>query len=110
VRPLACHGYFYALFIAKPKAACELRLSCAATSTQFFAGRMPFLTPNQQRQSTEGRFKQSSVNIRLLSGPVLSGRGSVTILDKVFIPMCPCHQVLGLLVPAKAEAQKAIIA
>jgi len=24
-------------------------------TTQFFTGRMPFLTPNQQRQSTEGR-------------------------------------------------------
>ena len=23
-------------------------------TTQFFTGRMPFLTPNQQRQSTEG--------------------------------------------------------
>ena len=25
------------------------------TTTQFFTGRMPFLPPNQQRQSTEGR-------------------------------------------------------
>ena len=24
------------------------------TTTQFFTGRMPFLPPNQQRQSTEG--------------------------------------------------------
>jgi len=24
------------------------------TNTQFFTGRMPFLSPNQQRQSTEG--------------------------------------------------------
>ena len=24
-------------------------------TTQFFTGRMPFLTPNQQRQSTEGK-------------------------------------------------------
>jgi len=26
-----------------------------APTTQFFTGRMPFLPPNQQRQSTEGR-------------------------------------------------------
>jgi len=26
----------------------------ANTTTQFFTGRMPFLPPNQQRQSTEG--------------------------------------------------------
>jgi len=25
------------------------------TNTQFFTGRMPFLLPNQQRQSTEGK-------------------------------------------------------
>jgi len=25
-------------------------------TTQFFTGRMPFLPPNQQRQSTEGRY------------------------------------------------------
>jgi len=27
-------------------------------TTQFFTGRMPFLPPNQQRQSTEGKIKQ----------------------------------------------------
>jgi len=26
-----------------------------STVTQFFTGRMPFLPPNQQRQSTEGK-------------------------------------------------------
>jgi len=26
------------------------------STTQLFTGRMPFLLPNQQRQSTEGRF------------------------------------------------------
>jgi len=26
-------------------------------TTQFFTGRMPFLSPNQQRQSTEGKLK-----------------------------------------------------
>jgi len=28
-----------------------------APNTQFFTGRMPFLPPNQQRQSTEGIMK-----------------------------------------------------
>jgi len=28
--------------------------SCQHLTTQFFTGRMPFLPPNQQRQSTEG--------------------------------------------------------
>jgi len=27
------------------------------TNTQLFTGRMPFLSPNQQRQSTEGKTK-----------------------------------------------------
>ena len=39
VRLLACNWYYCAQFVAKP--------------TQFFTGRMPFLPPNQQRQSTE---------------------------------------------------------
>jgi len=30
-----------------------------------FAGRMPFLPPNQQRQSTEGIFENSNNNDRL---------------------------------------------
>jgi len=28
-------------------------------TTQFFTGRMPFLSPNQQRQSTEGNLRQA---------------------------------------------------
>jgi len=35
VRPLACNWYYCASFIAKPKAACALRFSWAATSTIF---------------------------------------------------------------------------
>jgi len=30
------------------------RQPCQQPATQFFTGRMPFLPPNQQRQSTEG--------------------------------------------------------
>ena len=33
MRPLACKWYHCAQFIAKPKAACALRFSCAATSS-----------------------------------------------------------------------------
>jgi len=35
-------------------------------TTQFFTGRMPFLPPNQQRQSTEGMIlrRKSKLNIR----------------------------------------------
>jgi len=32
----------------------------ASTTTQFFTGRMPFLPPNQQRQSTEGEFSETN--------------------------------------------------
>jgi len=32
----------------------ELKLTCQHPTTQFFTGRMLFLQPNQQRQSTEG--------------------------------------------------------
>jgi len=30
-----------------------------APTTQFFTGRMPFLPPNQQRQSTQEMYKQA---------------------------------------------------
>jgi len=33
-------------------------------TTQFFAGRMPFLTPNQQRQSTEGNQWRKKIEIK----------------------------------------------
>jgi len=32
----------------------SLQIDNHASTTQFFTGRMPFLPPNQQRQSTEG--------------------------------------------------------
>jgi len=38
---------------------------CQHPTTQFFTGRMPFLPPNQQRQSTEGIYK--SVDIYMLN-------------------------------------------
>jgi len=38
VRPLACNWYYCAEFIAKPKAACALRFSWAATSSNLGLG------------------------------------------------------------------------
>jgi len=35
------------------------RQPCQYPTTQFFTGRMPFLPPNQQRQSTEGSEKNN---------------------------------------------------
>jgi len=35
-------------------APCSRQTPCQHPTTQFFTGRMPFLPPNQQRQSTEG--------------------------------------------------------
>jgi len=43
---------------AGPNASVHLapdRQPCQHPTTQFFTGRMPFLLPNQQRQSTEGK-------------------------------------------------------
>ena len=34
----------------------------SSPTTQFFTGRMPFLPPNQQRQSTEGALDRSNIN------------------------------------------------
>jgi len=34
-------------------------------TTQFFTGRMPFLPPNQQRQSTEGTYKSHKNRLQL---------------------------------------------
>ena len=36
------------------------RQPCQHPTTLFFTGRMPFLPPNQQRQSTEGKLQHNS--------------------------------------------------
>jgi len=41
------------------------------TNTQFFTGRMPFLSPNQQCQSTEGKISHS-MDLFTPSSPTLS--------------------------------------
>jgi len=38
----------------RKSASCPRQITMPAPTTQFFTGRMPFLLPNQQRQSTEG--------------------------------------------------------
>jgi len=48
---VSCSGICWA--ICKP--APHPRQPCQHPTTQFFASRMPFLPPNQQRQSTEGK-------------------------------------------------------
>ena len=39
-------------------------------TTQFFTGRMPFLPPNQQRQSTEGKVVNKQTNLEVVGKPV----------------------------------------
>ena len=40
--------------------------TCQHPTTQFFTGRMPFLPPNQQRQSTEGKALHTISMIKIL--------------------------------------------
>jgi len=47
-------------------APCSKQTPCQHPTTQFFTGRMPFLPPNQQRQSTEG-YKALKATLSLLS-------------------------------------------
>jgi len=46
-------------------------------STQFFTGRMPFLPPNQQRQSTEGKLKSAQLTIKDQAGAKLQATNRV---------------------------------
>jgi len=41
------------------KSAPHPRQPCQHLTTQFFTGQMPFLPPNQQRQSTEGKSRMT---------------------------------------------------
>jgi len=51
----------------------------ASTSPLFFTGWMPFVPPNQQRQSTEGRSTESSYNVAITK--ILSAK----LLKKTFL-------------------------
>jgi len=46
-------------------------------STQFFTGRMPFLPPNQQHQSTEGKLKSAQLTIKDQAGAKLQATNHV---------------------------------
>jgi len=50
------------------KASCENRIHPKTTPPRFFTGRMPFLPPNQQRQSTEGTNSTAFSALTLLVG------------------------------------------
>jgi len=41
------------------------RQPCQHPTTLFFTGRMPFLPPNQQHQSTEGTLKNKSKKLKI---------------------------------------------
>jgi len=51
--PVSSSGISWAICKSAP---CSRQIPCQHLTTQFFTGRMPFLPPNQQRQSTEGQF------------------------------------------------------
>ena len=61
------------------------------TNIQFFTGRMPFLSPNQQCQSTEGRKKEIYRDVRFFHGALQmllflsSGTGSAQF-DRICLP------------------------
>ena len=75
------------------------RQPCQHPTTQFFTGRMPFLPPNQQRQSTEGNIHnihyQEIINDRSLYQyystvcPKISSHQSQCILHR---PLTRCDQ------------------
>jgi len=51
---LSGSGISWAICKSAPR---SRQITMPAPNTQFFTGRMPFLPPNQQRQSTEGIMK-----------------------------------------------------
>jgi len=54
-------------------------MTTPAPTTQFFTGRMPFLPPNRQRQSTEGTYRKKTKCNRLARVRVASGGGPVVV-------------------------------
>ena len=59
------------------KSAPHPRQPCQHPTTQFFTGRMPFLPPNQQHQSTEGIVQSSTVNILGVIVCLVGGRKGI---------------------------------
>jgi len=50
-RDMSGNGISWGICMSAPRSS---QITMPAPTTQFFTGRMPFLPPNQQRQSTEG--------------------------------------------------------
>jgi len=60
-------------------------------TTQFFTNRMPFLTPNQQRQSTEGKMVSRE---RVWNSYMYSGRLRVVVVVEFGLDSC-CYRLLN---------------
>ena len=52
-------GISWAIYKSAP---CSRQITTPAPHRSIFTGRMPFLPPNQQRQSTEGQYTNTSAN------------------------------------------------
>jgi len=53
-------------------------------TTQFFTGRMPFLPPNQQRQSTEGKDEQIKLTV---TRPTCSHEPNGNVAQNKYVPI-----------------------
>jgi len=71
--------------ICKQSAPHSRQITTPAPTTQFFTGRMPFLPPNQQRQSTEGVIDSSQPVFILLMFTLRDSRP----LSPPFLPSTP---------------------
>jgi len=60
----------------------------------FFTGRMPFLPPNQQCQSTEGNNNKTSGHSNLTQGHIVARDGWFNRFRQV-APMCPPMRAIG---------------
>jgi len=65
---------------AGPYASLHLAPDCQYPTTQFITGHMPFLPPNQQRQSTEGTATSSQADIFMQRKSSLSDDSGVFVL------------------------------
>jgi len=69
------------MYIIELSAPCSRQTTTPAPHHSVFAGRMPFLPPNQQRQSTESKF--------LITSTLLTTRNRYRPLKKIAISNLP---------------------
>jgi len=62
-----------------------------APTTQFFTGRMPFLPPNQQRQSTEGN-NPNTIFQNLINSHMVHNTAIVKNLKKIYSKLLSYRQ------------------